>query len=225
MSEEQFNKLLDSLGQPNWAEKWTFILFATSILIAIVSLFYVRLQIMADHRRSQRKAASDMCMKWTEFLAPETSSVTKFIEKLTPQQVDAVANLGVLEVGKGYKAVLVDMLELKFENIDQNIDKMEENGTIKINGRELQYIRYIAVRYLNMLESILLSWSEGVADRDAIFREFSYIYDETKNFTVMEVLRKKLGENSFPAIQLFVYAVKKKRDDEISRTYRKSVIK
>ncbi|MFG1378657.1 hypothetical protein [Xanthobacter autotrophicus] len=225
MDQKQFDALIGAINSPNWAEVATLVALIVSLVAAIISLWYARIQIIADHKRSQRKIAGDLCLKWSEFVAPETVSVVRFIEKLSPQQIDSIVNLGVLEINISLERHLIDMLELKFPNIKDELGSMKVDNLYKIEGRIVQYIRYIAVRYLNMLESILMAWAGGVADRDAIFREFCYVWDETKNRTIMDEFRKKLGVGAFPAIGLFVYEIKRKRDDDLAKSYKDMIIK
>jgi hypothetical protein len=85
----QFQHLLLALEAPKWTEILTAVIVALSFAIAIGTLLYLRKQIadardavLADHTRSKRQMAMEMCAKWSMFTDPETSSVTRLIESL-----------------------------------------------------------------------------------------------------------------------------------------------
>ena len=172
--------------------------------VGCVSIYFVSRQILSSLDRARRERAVDMLMKWSEFNQPETSSVTRLIEGLDDSQCLAIANTTTLEIDVKHHDHLVNILQLRFSDIDKQLVEMKRNGVYFIEGRYLLYIRYIAMRYLNMLESILSSWSSGIADREIIKNEFAFLFDPTRSKTAMSKLRERLGNESFPAINLFL---------------------
>jgi hypothetical protein len=182
-----------------------------SFAIAIGTLLYLRKQIadardavLADHARSKRQMAMEMCAKWSMFTDPETSSVTRLIESLDLAQCDAIAKLTKLTLSLDSKHHLVNILQLRFDDIEAKLETMRDGDKYVIEGHYLIYIRHIGVRYLNMLESVLVAWSMNIADQPLIEKEFSYLFDESQSRTAMKNFRTRLGLGAFPAIERFI---------------------
>jgi hypothetical protein len=232
MSLDQISQVLEILArldQPKWTETGTFIVLVISVIVALVTILYGRRQIeyvrqqvdearrqtSSDHERSRRQFAIEMLARWTQFTAPETSSVTRLIERLDDEQCDAIANLTRLTIEAEKKSYLLNILQLRFPNIEQELEKTldEPKKHYIIEAQHLLHIRYIAVRYLNMLESTLASWSTGIADQNIIEKEFAFLFDPKQKRTAMAKFREKLGNEGFPAINLFIAALKKSSDD------------
>jgi hypothetical protein len=116
MNEQQFERLLSSLDRTKWTEVISTFIVVFSFVLAVISLWYAKTQLVfakgqldearhlmkADHVRSQRKLAMDMCSNWSNFTSPETASVTRLIEKMTPGQCGALANLDKLSIDIGH---------------------------------------------------------------------------------------------------------------------------
>jgi hypothetical protein len=165
---------------------------------------------LADQGRSQRRLAMEMCMKWSDFMSAETSNVTRLIERMNQDQCDAIANSGKLVISTDHTARLINVLEISFEDIEQQLEKFKKGTVYELEGKYVLHIRYIAVRYLNMLESILLAWTMAIADQKIIEDEFSYLFDESRRRTAMENLRAQIGMEGFPAIRQFMAALRAK---------------
>src|SRR4051812_30592822 len=121
MDQTQFQELLKALTATKITEVITVAILVLSFVIAIGSLFYARrhllaadMQLRADHARSRRQLAMEMCSRWSGSTSPETSSVTRLVEQMSPGQCEGLANLGKLSIGIQHKALLVNILELRF---------------------------------------------------------------------------------------------------------------
>lgn len=190
--------------------------------VGCVALYFTSRQILSGLDRARREKAIDMLMKWSEFTQPETSSVTRLVEDLDDSQCLAIMTTTTLEISVKHHDHLVNILQLRFPDIDKQLAGMKSktNKTYQIEGRYLLYIRYIAVRYLNMLESILSSWSSGIADREIIKSEFSFLFDPTKSRTAMAKLRERLGNETFPALNLFINELKSTKESKSKSVWR-----
>jgi hypothetical protein len=135
MSPEQFQELmkaLASLAETKPTDKISAVILVLGFLIAIGSLVYARFQLLAaratllaDQRRSQRQLAMEMCMKWSEFTSAETASVTRLIERMTVDQCDAIAHSGKLIIGAEHAIHLINILQLRFDNIESVLEKLK----------------------------------------------------------------------------------------------------
>jgi hypothetical protein len=127
---------------------------------------------------------------------------------MTSDQCEAISNATKLTISTDHKLHLLNILQLRFPEFADELEKMNKSSAYEIEGQYLQYIRHIAIRYLNMLESILLAWTTGVADQAILENEFAYLFDEKDGRSAMEGLRKKVGMSTFPAIEEFMKALR-----------------
>lgn len=220
MDPQQFDLLLKALKAPAaWktSEIISSIVLILGFMTAIASLIYARFQVqnsrralLADQRRSQRQLAMQMCQQWSNFTSPETASVTRLVERMTQDQCEAVANSGKLIIATEHTLHLINILQLRFPDVEAQLEKMKRGEMYELEGQYVLYLRHIAVRYLNMLESILLAWTMAIADQEIIENEFSYLFNEAQRRTAMENLRLQIGMDGFPAIRQFMMALRAK---------------
>src|SRR6266550_6949037 len=151
MTPEQFAQLLRSLHETKTTEIITSAILILTFLIAIGSLLYARYQSLAaretmlgDQRRSQRQLAMEMCIKWSEFTSPETSSVTRLIERLTQDQCDAIANSTQLIISVQYELHLINILQFRFRDIESVLKTIKKDTVFELDGKYVIYIRHIA---------------------------------------------------------------------------------
>jgi len=218
MNQDQFNALLAALDHTKWTDVVSAIILLLTFIAGIAALLYARKQVLfareqvlyarkamdADHQRSRRQLAIEMCTRWSGYASPETTSIVRLVEKMNSGQCEALALTQKLSIGVENKHHLLSILQLRFSDIADKLEGLRKNEVYEIDNPYLVYMRYIAVRYLNLLESILLSWTLGVADKAVIEKEFAYLCDPKTGRTAMEGLRTKLGMEAFPAIEEFV---------------------
>jgi hypothetical protein len=81
--------------------------------------------------------------------------------------------------------------------------QLNPNGQIDLSPSETTHLRYMMVRYINTLESILATWRHNVADREIIREEFGYLFDPKKGHHLLKEFRAVLGDDNYPAIRDF----------------------
>jgi hypothetical protein len=220
MDPKQFELLIATIDHAKWTEIVSVLVLVLGFVIAIGSLIYARKQIKADHERSRRLLAMEMCSRWSSSSSPETSSVIRMIERLTEAQCAAIANQSSVLIEEEHKHFLLNIFLLRFPEFGENIETLKEGNAYRIEGQHVLYLRHIAVRYLNMLESVLMTWTGGIADQRMIESEFSFLLDEKQGRTAVEKLRMKIGNETFPAINKFMEALRQKasqRSEDIVR--------
>jgi hypothetical protein len=89
-----------------------------------------------------------------------------------------------------------------------NID--EEKGMIEVSEAAVSFVRWQAIKYLNLLESVLSAWRHNVADREMIEEQFAYLSNPQKGYNAMAKLREVMGGHNFPAIDTFINEVRRK---------------
>jgi len=220
MDPQQFALLIKALDAPKWTELVSVGVLVLGFLIAIGSLIYARLQIKADHERSRRQLAMEMCYRWSSSSSPETSSVIRMIEKLSDGQCAQIANQSPVLIEEEHKHFLLNIFLLRFPDFEKTLETLKEKRHYRIDGQYVICLRHIAVRYLNMLESVLMTWTGGIADQRMIEAEFGFLLDEKQGRTAVEKLRMKIGNEGFPAISKFMQALRdkaSKKSDDIVR--------
>ena len=75
---------------------------------------------------------------------------------------------------------------------------------VALNRRQIKRLRWHIITYLNLLESILVSWQYSVADREIIEQQLRFLVSPKEGKNVLEGFRIAAGsEDSFPAIEVF----------------------
>lgn len=211
MDPKQFELLIKTLDAPKWTEVVTVILVVLGFMIAVGSLWYARRQLLADHERSRRQLAMEMCSRWSSSSSPETSSVIRMIEKLSDAQCELIANQMSVLIEEEHLHFLLNIFLFRFPELGPKMDSLKDGKFYRIEGHYVIYLRHIAIRYLNMLESVLMTWTSGIADQKMIEAEFSFLLDEKQGRTAVEKLRLKIGNEGFPSISKFMHALREKR--------------
>jgi hypothetical protein len=238
MDQHQFDVLIKALDATKWTELVSTAILVLSFVIAIITLLYARRQVLearnqlleahnellADHHRSQRQLATEMCLRWSDFISPETASVTRLVEKLNEHQCDSIVHFESLSIPVENKTYLLNIFQLRFPGFDNTLETFKQANEYVLKDQYVFYLRHIAVRYLNMLESILTTWTRGIADQTMIELEFAYLLDEEKGRSAMDTLRGKLGREGFPAIEAFMDALREKKDKNLAEIKRPPIV-
>ncbi len=213
MDPHQFALLIETMDHVKWTETVSVIILLIGFVVAVGSLIYARKEIKADHERSRRLLAMEMCSRWSSSSSPETSSVIRMIERLNESQCAAIANQSPVNIEEEHKHFLLNIFLLRFPEFEEKMESLKENKFYKIEGHYVIYLRHIAIRYLNMLKSVLMTWTAGIADQKMIKSEFSFLLDERQGRTAVEKLRVKIGNEGFPAISKFMSALREKSEN------------
>lgn len=215
-------QIADHLKVSQSTEMVNSLFVALGFLCTVVTILYLRRQLLSidvqlkldydravrDHARSERQLAREMCWQWSTSTSPETSSVTRLVETLSDEQCDAIANLKTLVIAIEHRHHLINIFQLRFPHIE----RMKTASGYAVEGQYLLHLRHVAIRYLNVLESILMCWTLNIADQKVIEKEFSYLLNEKEGRTAMHNLRKKIDVEAFPAIQEFIVALRRAHD-------------
>lgn len=162
--------------------------------------------INADHERSRREFAINLCREWSGGLPKEAKNTRDFVESLDEAQCRNLAKNSSFTVKADQIESLYTCLTHEFPTLEK--DKLKADAVLE--WQYVRHIRYVAVRYLNLIESIMLAWHHSVADRDIIEKEFEYLVVPKEGKNVMQSFRIALGEEAFHAIAAFVSELTKK---------------
>ncbi len=192
--------------EPDWV-----IAISSVVSLCVIFFLYIQNQLLLkqykeDHERSRREKAVEMIIKWTELLRKETSSTRKLIESLDSNQASNLFNEKIINISR-------DLKMLVHSSLGDEIFFKETGSMIEINEKGVSKLRWLAVQYLNSLESIMIAWRHNIADRTIIYEQFKYLFDPEIGSNVMASFRRVAGGRaSFPAIEDFLDHLKKEKN-------------
>lgn len=213
-------------------------LFGVVISIsAIVSVVMLVVQMKADYERARREKTLDLLMTWSTNLTPETNFAVKIVEKFDRDQCAKLYDMQEFYVSKEVcyeiKTVYSDHSKESEEPVckfiknnltrQQNENKYcklcklkSKSKKVKLDKYYIKKLRYSIIQYLNLVETVLLGWQNGVIDRDVIEQQFSYLYDPTKNKNCLQDFRVAAGsESNYPSIEAFFLKLEENRKSKI----------
>ncbi|MEO0399634.1 MAG: hypothetical protein AAF224_09485 [Pseudomonadota bacterium] len=154
-------------------------------IVTGIGVIFVVIQISIDHERSRRTLAVDILNSWSRDLTHEVRVARKIAQQLTAEDLNKLMQEEPI-ILKGKAAALA------FQLIKRSKKLPEE---YRLEHLDLLYIRSLLVRYLNTLESSLVSWYLGIADEKIMDEEFGYLQ---KDVSVRNLV-SCMGEKYFPA--------------------------
>ena len=170
----ELQNAIHKLSPPTYEYVTIWILIGT-VAVAAVSAILVWLQLRADHERSRRELAVSLINEWSNSLDIETAGVVRLVRELTRDQCDLLSSRKPFKLDKNNLDLVKACLETRFPEINNEpqFDAQSTNTMmININHRYSGYIKFVASRYLNSLESIMIAWYESVAQPRIIEGQF-----------------------------------------------------
>ena len=77
-------------------------------------------------------------------------------------------------------------------------------------------LRFSIIQYLNLLETVLIGWQNGIVDRDIIESQFTYLHDPTNNKNCLQDFRTASGsEETYPSIEAFCIKLEENRKKKL----------
>lgn len=175
---------------------------AFQVKIAADQLRHSQRELVADHERSRREHAIDVLRRWTDSLDTSLPAARAFVQELSKDQCKCLIKREPFEVSERNKMILSHALH----GIIENDEEFEiKKGKIVLNQKHISQLLALVIQHLNSLEVALLSWMNGVADKEMIEVQFQYLIRFDDGHYVLENLREVMaGKASFPAIESFV---------------------
>ena len=195
--------------KPEWITAIASCIAATSVLFVAVQAYIAVKQLKsshdhlrADHERSRRENAINVVRQWTETLNKSLPAARKFVQQLSKADCKKLLDRESFEVNGKYKSLLKHALH---DVIDDEKELDPIGDKIMLSEKHLSELLVLVVHHLNTLEVALLSWMNGVADRDIIEHEFKYLIRFDDGHYILENLREVMaGKAKYPAIDSFV---------------------
>ncbi len=168
--------------------------FAT-IGVFIQVLFAYR-QLKADHERSRREKAVELIKEWSISVKKEQTWARMLVEQFNSEQCRSLFNQTPFEVS--------DKLENHLNQFFEIAKEQKNNGSILLTEKQVVTLRWYVVSYLNLMESILVSWQYSIVSREIIEHQFSFLFSPEKGYTALSKFRSAAGgEKSYPATEIF----------------------
>lgn len=205
-------------------------------IILFVSVICVYKQIKSDHERSRREKAVILLFEWSKMLNRENSLARKIIQKLDFEQCRKLYNQECFTVNPDLYKLVKDLMKINQSDCDIKKDccgyirknntfnepdteeTKRETGGILLSEEQIQILRWNAISYLNLLESILNGWFYAIADRECIEHQFDYLLDNQSGNNLIENFRKAAGgETAYPSIEAFVREYSNKKHQKLMK--------
>ena len=217
-------KFLNIEGMNSVLIKYDGIIEAINILLLAASLLSIIIlfkQIKAEHEKSRREKAIELLLAWTNGVTRETNAAKKIVEKFDSSQCRKLYLEEEFKVDCKLYDEIIEVINQRPEKFDKckecngEADK-ECDRMIRLNRRQIKRLRWHIVSYLNLLESVLVSWQYSVAEREIIEQQFAFMVSPKEGKNVLEGFRIAAGsEESYPAIEIFCNHMESERKKKL----------
>lgn len=217
-----------------------------SLLLLVIQLIVSKQDTRARHDEKRREKTVDYMVKWTECLSWETTYATSIVEtfnhqqcvslyKRIPFQVDYETKKKLCAICSHYMkntcrnclgentSDTSEGISIKSTNCDTDRNK-EIEGTNKsihtytVDVAQCNEIRWYVIKYLNHLEALLISWKQGIVDREIIEEQFFFLYDPISGKDALQSFRNIAGDGkSFPTLEEFCLELRNNRQQTTNK--------
>ena len=188
---------------------------AFQVKYAADQLKHSQKELAADHERSRREHAIDVVRRWSDSLDKALPAARKFIQELTLEQCKCLISREPFYVSAKNKSLLTHALH---EILDNEDDLTIQDNQILLDQKHLSQLLALVIKHLNALEVALLSWYNGVADKEIIEEQFQYLVCYDDDHFVLGNLRGAMADKAtFPALEAFIRHLKEKRELSLSQ--------
>jgi len=160
-------------------------------------------QMKNEYEKSRREKTVDVIMEWCQTIKKETSTAEYIAGKLNEEQCRALYKKQPFNIDKDMKEVLCQICPLSGDACSSC------RGSNTVDGIPLDEFRWHVISYLNVLETVMISWQLGIVERTVIEDQFSFLYDKGKGWDALTNMRSVAG--GYPATTAFIEQLAQKR--------------
>lgn len=188
-----------------------------SVVLVFVQLALSTKQAKANHEEKRREKTVEYMLKWSESLEWETTFAINIIEQFNHIQCEKLYLREEFEVNYEIKEKLCCICSHYQKPTckkctQQKATEGSEKLTYMVGIEQCTELRWYVIKYLNHLESLLISWKQGIIDRNIIEEQFVYLYDPKTGQDTLQSFRNIAGNGaSYPTIEEFCLALRTKR--------------
>ena len=186
----------------DWISIAELVVLIITLFAVVPQIILLRRQIKQQHEEHRRENTIQLMTTWCNSVRKDTCIAEQVARKLNTDQCKCLYNHAPFNVGNDTKKEIC-----KFCPLDKQLCSacsLQSGNTV--DGKILTELRWHVITYLNMLETVLVSWQLGIVDRDVIEEQFSFIQDADKGSTLAEFRHTAGG---FPVTEAFIDTIKK----------------
>ena len=209
-----------------------------SLVLLVLQLINSTKNASSHHDEKRREKTVDYMLKWSESLSWETSYAIKIVEtfnhhqcislyKTIPFEVDYKTKEALCPICSRYlkntckdclgRKIHIKPLKKQKKSTTPNSSKNKEKLYV-IDVTQCAEIRWYVIKYLNYLEALLISWKEGIVDREIIEEQFYYLYNPISGRDTLQSFRNVAGDGkSYPTIEEFCLELRNKRQQTTNK--------
>ena len=174
---------------------------AISSSITAITILLIWVKYRADHERSRRENAVNLCTNYIASLNRRTASAFRFAETLNPKDSRHLYKMETFSVDAKFKALIIGASS----GVLNEEDLLSSKGELKLNEELVAAIRWELITHLNSIEAVLSAWRHNVADKEMIKEQFSHLISVDDGYSIVENFRNAGGgSRAYPSIYEFV---------------------
>lgn len=192
-------------------------------IFACIQLWQIKVNRKKQFDQDRREQTVKMVIFYTKSITDETKYAESIVSSFSEDQCRELYNCGVLVVNKDTKEKICTICPHKEEckKLKDNRCRKKETSFI-IQDDVLYHLRGHIIKYLNSLESVLLSWQLGIVDQEVIEEQFAFLNKKSEREKALGIFRKIAGNgHSYPAIEKFYQHLEQKEREEAQKSLKK----
>jgi hypothetical protein len=203
-----------------------------SLLATVVALIFTHKQLKrmnddheasdekheAEMEKARREKAGDIIRQYVESTDSADLTATLILEKLTYEQYKKLYERIPFEVSPEIREEICQLCPY-YRTAQCGNETPEKKCSCTdciVEGRVLNCFRSHVMRYLNLLETALIPWFEGVADKELMEEQFEFLGNRNLRKTT-DFLLIADGGRSYRILQVFLERLKERKKSELNK--------
>ena len=178
-------------------------IMALSAILIIPQLFLMRKQLKNNHEEHRRENTVNILHIWCNSLKKESSMSEDVVRKFNEQQCQSLYKHEPFGVSDEVIPSICKFCTLSKDDCPN----CKITTSKRVEGKILNELRYHVISYLNMLETVMVSWHLGIVDQETIEDEFRFLAADGKGMA-LDAFRRTAG--GYPLIGSFIDKIKDK---------------
>lgn len=171
------------------------IVTALSTVLIVIQLLIMRNTEKKNREEARRLNTVQVMQHWSDSLEKETSFAERIVEQFDKEQCRKLYAKDNLIVNEKLAGEIMQLCPLHADDCEQ-----QSENQFLIKGALLSELRWYIITYLNTLETVLTAWNLSIVDHETIVSQFQYLYNQEKDWNVLEEFRNASGGNkSYPS--------------------------
>lgn len=176
---------------------------ALSAILIIPQIFLMRKQLKNNHEEHRRENTVNILHIWCNSLKKESSMSEDVVRKFNEQQCQSLYKHEPFGVSDEVIPSICKFCTLSKDDCPN----CKIATSKRVEGKILNELRYHVISYLNMLETVMVSWHLGIVDQETIEDEFRFLAADGKGMA-LDAFRRTAG--GYPLIESFIDKIKDK---------------